>query len=314
MNKSLLFSLLLTLPFGLSPLQAAEHTAEPVVLTTIAPLTWLVRALAPAGTDVQTLLPTGKTPHDYPLKPADVVRIQNSALTVWVGPGMEPWLAQIAERLPAAQQLALLPHSAHLHEEEHQHDNKKHQHDDEEEHHTDALHDATTDPHLWLEPLAMAQQAEIVATRLQQLYPAQQETIQKNLIRFQQSAREVDTEISAMLAPVSTRGFVVYHDGYQRIVQRHHLNQRAAVWQHESIPAGARERAALLKLLNSGEVVCLFYEPEHGRDAVSGWLGNATTKVKMVELDPLGQNIAVGPDQYVRFMRGLAAQMVECLR
>src|SRR6187551_1081196 len=81
-------------------LSAPLHAEESVVLVTIKPLAWVVQALAPTGANVQTLIADGQSPHDYQLRPADVVRIQHSALLVWVGPGLEPWLDQMADRLP----------------------------------------------------------------------------------------------------------------------------------------------------------------------------------------------------------------------
>ncbi|HSC75585.1 MAG TPA: zinc ABC transporter substrate-binding protein [Pseudomonadales bacterium] len=289
-----LFSLLLLL-FVSAPLCAEE----PVLLVTVKPLAWVVQALAPAGANVQVLIPDGQSPHDYQLRPADVVSIQHSALLVWVGPGLEPWLDQIADRLPANRQLALLPHSFH------HHDADGHQH-------TEDMTD--TDPHIWLDPLALREQATSIAQALSQIYPAKANDINQRLAQFQQSMSALDKEISVQFNFVSKTGFVVYHDGYQRIVQRYHLNQRAAVWHHESIPAGARERSELLALLNSDNVQCLFYEPEHGRDAVNSWLGSAAAKVKMVELDPLGENVTDGADAYERFMRDLVGKISGCLQ
>lgn len=293
--------LLLILLFPLFSVSA--HAGEPpVILVTIKPLAWLLQALAPAGANVQTLVPNAQSPHDYQLRPADVARIQHSALLVWVGPGLEPWLDQIADRLPANRQLALLPRSFH------DHDAGKH---DEREH---AEKTMGVDPHIWLDPLALREQAMPVAQALLQIYPAKMNEINQRLAQFQQNMSALDREVAGQLDPLSQPGFVVYHDGYQRLVQRYHLNQRAAVWHHESIPAGARERSELLALLNSGEVKCLFYEPEHGRDAVNSWLGKAATKVQMVELDPLGENVTDGADAYERFMRDLTGKIAGCLQ
>jgi zinc transport system substrate-binding protein len=275
------------------------HADEPVVLVTIKPLAWLVQALAPPGADVQVLVPDGQSPHDYQLRPADVARIQRSALLLRVGPGLEPWLVQVADRLPAARQYVLLPHSFHDHDEH------------EDEHAEDVIN---TDPHIWLDPLALREQSISLSQALLQIYPAKAEEIHQRLAQFQRDMDVLDKDIAAQLSPVSKTGFVVYHDGYQRLVQRYHLNQRAAVWHHESIPAGARERSTLMAQLNSGEVQCLFYEPEHGRDAVNSWLGTAATTVKMVELDPLGEKIPAGADAYARFMRELVGKMAGCLQ
>lgn len=281
------------------------HADEPVVLVTIKPLVWLVQALAPASADVQVLVPDGQSPHDYQLRPADVARIQRSALLLRVGPGLEPWLVQVADRLPAAKQVVLLPHSFH------EHDADEHEHEHDHEHADDAMN---ADPHIWLDPLVLREQAIPVAQALLQVYPGQANDINQRLAQFQRDMGALDNDIAAQLSPASKTGFVVYHDGYQRLVQRYHLNQRAAVWHHESIPAGARERSALMALLNSGEVQCLFYEPEHGRDAVNSWLGTAATTVKMVELDPLGEKIPAGADAYARFMRELVGKMAGCLQ
>ncbi len=281
-------------------LPVALRAEEPVLLASVKPLAWLVAAIAPPGSRVEVLVPDGQSPHDYQLRPADAVRLARSALAVWVGPGLEPWLVQAAGRLPASRQLPLLPLSLHEHD-----------------HHGDAdadhLADTANDPHLWLDPQAMAAQAQPLAERLKAVYPAQAGVIDSRAAQFREAMAALDTALAAQLAPVASQGFVVYHDGYQRLVQRYHLSQRAAVWRHESVPAGARERAALLALLQHGDAQCLFYEPEHGADAVRGWLGSAAGNVRLVELDVLGGHVAPGDDAYPRFLRGLAGQMVACL-
>lgn len=275
------------------------------MLVTLKPLAWVVQSLAPANAEVQILLADGQSPHDYQLKPADVSHINASSLLVWTGPGMEPWLQQVAARLPAEKNLVLLPGSVDDDEEEHGH-----------EHAASILTatDVDRDAHVWLDPLAMRTLAPVIAARLQRVYPGREADISSRLAQFQKDMTAIDAEMSAKFAPVAARGFVVYHDGYSRLVQHYGLQQRAAVWHHESVPAGARERAALLKLLNSGDVACLFYEPEHGRDVVNNWLGNAAKHVKMVELDPLGQNIRPDAGAYRIFLRTLSAQMADCLR
>ena len=302
LNLSLFLLLFLT---WLSPLFSASlYADEPLVLVTIKPLGWVVQTLAPASANVQILIPDGQSPHDYQLRPADVVRIQHSALLVWVGPGLEPWLDQIADRLPASRKLALLPHSFHNGAAD-EHDEREHEHIEDVK---------NTDPHIWLDPLALREQSTSIAQALLNIYPTQATEINQRLAQFQKNMSLLDTDMSAQFSSLSQKGFVVYHDGYQRLVQRYHLNQRAAVWRHESIPAGAKERAELLTLLNSGDVRCLFYEPEHGRDAVNSWLGSAATKVKMMELDPLAENVADGADAYERFIRELTGKMAGCLK
>lgn len=271
---------------------ASAQAAEPVVLVTIKPLAWMVQALAPANANVQVLVPEGVSPHEYQLRPTDALRVKNSALLLWVGPAMEPWLAQLAQQQPANKNLVLLPDALHIDDAEHEHD-----------------HDAQRDPHIWLDPIALREHANELATRLIKLFPADEKNIRERQARFEKDMTALDAELAATFVPVAAQGFVVYHDGYQRLVQRYHLNQRAAVWHHESIAGGVRDRAKLLQLLNSGSVRCLFYEPEHGADVVNNWLGKAAQSVKMVEIDPMG----AAANSYEEFLRGLSEKMVGCL-
>lgn len=272
----------------------SAQAAEPVVLVTVKPLAWVAQALVPANVDVQVLLPEGVSPHDYQLRPADVQRVNSSALLVWVGPVLEPWLAQLAKQQATDKSVALLPDVLHA---------------DAHHHHEDETHAVQHDPHIWLDPLALRDQAGVVAAGLVKLFPADADNIRQRQVQFEKEMTALDAELAAKFAPVSTQGFVVYHDGYQRLVQRYHLNQRAAVWQHESIATGARDRAKLLQLLNSGSVRCVFYEPEYGADAVNTWLGKASLNVKMVELDPMGTS----SNNYADFLQGLSGKMIDCL-
>lgn len=267
------------------------QAAEPVVLVTIRPLAWMVQALAPAAATVEVLVPDGVSPHEYQLRPADVLRVKNSALLVWVGPAMEPWLAQLASQQPVHKNLVLLPDALHMDDGNHE-------------------RDAQRDPHIWLNPLVLREQASTVAAHLIGLFPAHAEEIRQRRVQFEKDMTALDAELSAKFSPVTAQGFVVYHDGYQRLVQRYHLNQRAAVWHHESIAGGVRDRAKLLQLLNGGSVRCLFYEPEHGADVINNWLGKAAQSVKMVELDPLGAAV----NNYTDFLLGLSEKMVGCLQ
>ncbi|MCC7516927.1 MAG: zinc ABC transporter substrate-binding protein [Pseudomonadales bacterium] len=289
---------LVLLCLAVTSVQAAERA----VLVRIKPLAWIVEALAPVGTSVQVLVPAGVSPHDYQLRPADAVRVQHSALLVRVGIGMEPWLVQAAQKLPASQQHVLVPSELDaVH------------HDAGHEEHHEEHHGAHLDAHVWLDPLAVREQASGLAAALIKVFPEQERQIRQRQVQFEREMTALHDELSTRFLPVSQQGFVVYHDAYQRLVQRYHLNQRAAVWRHESIPSGARERAALLKLLRGGDVRCLFYEPEYGREAVSSWLGEAAQSVRLVELDVLGEKLPASTSSYTDFMRDLSGKMAGCL-
>lgn len=277
--------------------------AAPVtVVTSVRPLQWMAQALLPPEVTVVSLVPPGQSMHEYRLRPADLSTVQQAAVLVWSGPGMEPWLVQLASRLPPERVLALLPTTA-----EADHD------------HAGVLHEQLStslaaDAHFWLDPVDMIGFADVLAAELIIALPEQATAIRQRLPVFQQALSRLDSMATQAFAPVQHQGFVVYHDSYGRLVSRYHLNQQATVWHHEAIPAGARERAALLSKLRAGQVSCVFHEPEYGQDAVTGWLSPAATGVRVQKLDPLGSVVqGSGVAAYSQFFETLVNNMVGCL-
>lgn len=285
------------------PAKTESAKTEPVtVVTSIRPVQWIVQALLPPDIDVVALLPPGQSMHEYTLRPADMVRIQQSSLLVWTGPGMEPWLAQIASRLPSERVLAILPAS-----------------ETDEHGHSTVLRERVSaalaaDAHFWLDPMEMVGVTDWIASGLAKALPAQADGIRQRLPGVQQAMQQLDNRANQVLAPVRQRGFVVYHDSYGRLVSRYRLNQLAAVWHHEALPAGVKERAALLSVLRSGQVSCVFHEPEYGEEAVTGWLSSAATGVRVQVLDPLGGRVTgSGLEAYTQFFETMVHAMAACL-
>ena len=76
-------------------------SSSPTILVSIKPLELIVRTLNKpllqhgVNLEVSTLLPAGSTPHDYVLKPSDIVRVLQADLVIWMGPDVEPYLASV---------------------------------------------------------------------------------------------------------------------------------------------------------------------------------------------------------------------------
>lgn len=273
---------------------AAEVAAPPQILASIKPVGWLAQEIAPADFRIATLVPDGYSPHEYALRPQDALLLKQADLVLWIGPAMEPWLAQLAQRLPNGRQMALLPGGHHQHNRQ-------------------ADHALEHDPHLWLNPQAMTEAAQQLAAVLSAQYPQRADEIATNLTDFRQRMQVLDHELVADFAPLKSVGFAVYHDAYAHLTARYGLRQLVTVWRHESVPPGARTRAALLRQLAQGDVACLLYEPEHGREQVDKWLGQ-NTGLRYVEVDILGQAQPLARGAYEAFMRQLSQQLRECLQ
>lgn len=256
-------------------LLALGVTAKPVVLVSIKPLALIVQEVAGEQWDVETLLPVTASAHDYPLKMSDHRRLREADLVVWVGAELESFLARPLAQLPEERRLSLyeLPglfwplasEEDHGHQHLHRHSGK--------------------DPHLWLDPRNAAQVAHAVAQRLGQLEPASAEAFRVNAERFERLTLRLDEQLSALLLPVKSAGFAVYHEGYSHFVSRYGLHQLGYVTYTPERRPGARHLQTLQNLL-AKEGRCVFLEPYHRNHAIEEM--TQSLGLKLGVLDPIG--------------------------
>src|SRR3990167_8677158 len=130
------------------------------LLASIRPIALLASELGDGlPLQVDTLLPSGTSTHDFALSPSDLARVRGARLVLWLGPAGEPYLAKVMasqrndlrwEELPGVTRLPFRSalHDEDEHEDEHadaEHDPDEHQHDAQDHDH----HNTGTDPHLW---------------------------------------------------------------------------------------------------------------------------------------------------------------------
>ncbi len=74
-------------------------SASPLsIVTTIKPLALIVNDIAGPRANVDVLLPTNASPHDYALKPSDIKKLKTADMVVWVGPELELFLEKVLLR------------------------------------------------------------------------------------------------------------------------------------------------------------------------------------------------------------------------
>ena len=66
--------------------------ASATIVTSIKPLGFIASAIANGVTDVDVLVPTGASPHDYNLKPSDAQKLKSAEMVVWIGEDVDLFL------------------------------------------------------------------------------------------------------------------------------------------------------------------------------------------------------------------------------
>ncbi|MGX9273207.1 zinc ABC transporter substrate-binding protein ZnuA [Pantoea ananatis] len=314
-NKKGAFLTLTTMAFATS----AALPAHADIVASIKPVGFIASAIADGVTPVEILLPDGASEHDYALRPSDVKRLQNADLVVWVGPEMEAFMTKSAAALPAKKNLEIVQipgvktmllrggedddHDDHE-AAEHNHDH----HDDEGHHH----HHGEFNMHLWMSPEIAKKTAVAIHGKLLELMPQDKAKLDANLQHFEAELADTDKRIISQLAPVKDKGYFVFHDAYTYFEKHYGLSPTGHFTVNPEIQPGAQRLHQIRTQLVEKKAVCVFAEPQF-RPAVIDAVARGT-EVRKGTLDPLGTDISLGKDSYVKFLSQLSSQYETCLK
>ena len=313
-------------------LSTAEAAEAPTVVASIKPVHSLVAAVMQGVGTPHLIVEGGASPHATSLKPSDAAALEDAAVVVWVGEDLEaflaPSLASLAGKarvveLAEAPGLTRLPyreggpwgareHEEHAHEE---HAHEEHAHDEHEEHaheaHEDEHHHEGIDMHLWLDPQNAKAMVAAIAEALIAADPANASTYEANRHSLEERLDGLGEEIARDLAPVKDVPFVVFHDAFQYFDNRFDLATVGSVTvSPEQQPGAQRLREIQEKIAELG-ARCVFSEPQFEPRLVDVVVEG--TDARTGTLDPLGADLADGPELYFELLRRNAASLKACL-
>lgn len=167
------------------------------------------------------------------------------------------------------------------------------------------------DGHIWLSPANARVIALAMAAELAALDPAHAERYAGNAEAFGLALDAAEAEIDDLLAPVRGRPFVVFHDAYHYFEAHFGIEAAGAIHLSPEVQPGAARVAEIQARITELDAACVFAEPQFEpriiRTVVEG--SEARTGV----LDPLGVDLALGPDAYPALLRALATSLADCL-
>ena len=212
-------------------------------------------------------------------------------------------------------------HAGHDHDHDHDHAADEHDHDeahgasdhddhDHEAEHHHAEHEAV-DPHIWLNPENGVEIAKIMADTLAERDPANADTYKKNAAAFAKRIGDLDKEISAELAPLADRKFIVFHDAYHHFEHHYDIEASGSVTVSPEALASADRIKAIQNKISELNVSCVFQEPQFDAKLVSVVMEGSNAK--SATLDPLGTELENGPNLYPQLLEGLADSLKACL-
>lgn len=290
---------------------APVTAAPPRVLASILPLHSLAAAVMTRVAEPSLLLRGALSPHDHAMRPSEAQLLQQAEVVFWVGPELESFLqrpiaASTARSValieaPGIQRLALrgsIAASGHAHDVQ------------DPDGSPPSLE--VVDPHIWLSPSNAIAIAEHMAEVLAEVDPQRADSYRENAATVREHLTRLKDEVNELLDPVRARPFAVFHDAFQYFEVSFGLHSVGAMVLHPELGPGARRLQMLREQFTSGELTCVFTEPQFDPDLVERMVEGTDARVGV--LDPLGSTVTPGAGAYGQLLRALAGSLAACLR
>ncbi len=277
--RSFRFQIFLALLLGLT-FGRAEAASRPVIVTSVFPIQNLIAQITGSAIRVDALVPQDVSPHGYTPTKQDVEKIKRASLVVCIGLGLDDWILEEAEKTQASTVVL-----------------------------AELLHEpAASDPHLWTDPMLMANAISALQTILVKHFPSHSPTITAGVRRTVDSLFALDRWISGELSPYLGAGFVSCHGAFKRLAQRYGLATIAVIMKTPGVKPSPSDRADVTEKLERFSRRVVFYEPQFDSEPAQKIAADA--EAYLGEVDPIGHMRASGRENYYRLMRYNVRQMV----
>ena len=268
--------------------EATESQLE--VMVSIPPQKYFVERIGGDRVNVSILLPSGANPATYEPKPQQLQSLSSADAYVRIHvPFENAWWDRISSANSDLQVIDLtedidrMPMAfEHHHGEENEHGhNEAHGHDEAE-----AESGTNPDPHIWLSPPLVKEQAQTIYDALVELDPQNEPRYQENLTAFIAEVEQLDRDIEATLANVADRTFMVFHPSWGYFADAYNL---------EMIPIevggnepSAAETSQLIKEAKAENIEVIFAQPQFSTRSAKTIASEIDGEVILI--DPLAED------------------------
>lgn len=174
------------------------------ITTSFYPLFYTATQVGGDFVEVKNITPAGSEPHDYEPTPRDIASIYDSDLFIYNGNGLDAWADNIRTDLES-RGVVVIKMSENF----------------------NALKSISEsgieekDPHIWLDPINMQKEADLVASSLAKIDNSHVNEYGQNRDAFKQSLSELDQEYRDGLANCQLREIVTSHNAFNYLGNRY---------------------------------------------------------------------------------------------
>jgi len=240
-----IFSLVIVLLSAIS-LSAGQQSAissspEPLIVSTIFPLSEFAREITGSQNQIYQLIPTSSEIHDFQLRPSDLSTLRSAQLLVRIGGQLEPWLDRILASLDS-DKLTVISFVEVL-----------------KDSHYSALR--PEDPHLWLDFGADQLLVRKLSEVLSDLDPAGATAYKNNAQALIEKLKQLDGQYQLRLASCKSSDLIIAgHRAFGYLAARYGLNQISLTGLNPEAQPTPRKLQEVINLIRARQIKAIFYE------------------------------------------------------
>ncbi len=290
--KSIILAALLVFLTG-AGLNAEEKLQ---VFVSIVPQKYFVEQITGDLAEVDVLVTPGKSPATYSPTPVQIKKLANADIYFRIGVAFENgFMHKIISIAPdtrvvdTRKGIVMREMEAHIHDDNHHeaHSQNPHKTNDQDHHgeegqahgaDADPDHQgearegyghgetaAGRDPHIWMSPMLVKQQAATMTKALGELAPAHAARFRENYALFARNLDQLHERLKILLAPLAGQNFFVFHPAFGYFADAYGLHQIPVETMGRS-PKG-KELSAFIKLARQEKVRVIFVQPQFDQQA-----------------------------------------------
>lgn len=262
--------------------QSPEGDEKTVIAVTIVPEKTFVEAVCGDLAEVVAVVPPGNSPENYEPTPQEMAKLSQASLYFSIGVPTEE--ANILPNIGDTKVVSLQEAAKAVYPER-------------------LFESGERDPHIWLSPKRTEVMVQTIAQEMIALDPDNQAIYEKNAQNYIAQLKDVDQSITAALAPVQNKKFIVYHPAFGYLADDYGLEMVAL--EEEGKAATPQQLQSIIDLAKAENIKAIFYQEEidsSQSQAFAEELGGKT-----IQLSPLAEN-------YIENLQNMVKTMAEVMK
>lgn len=270
------------------------------VMVSILPQVEFVEEIGGQEVDVHAMVREGFSPATYEATPEQMKQLEDTDIYFRIGyiPFEIMHMDKIAQANPdmkivdTSKNVTLRTLESHSHEHE---ETAEHMHEQEDEHEKESI-----DPHIWLSPVRVQQQVEVVADALIEILPEKKEYFVANKDVYIQKLKNLDTKLQSSFKPFQGKTMLVYHPAFGYLADDYGFIQEHI--EIEGKEPSLSEVQDIISHAKEKDISVIFVQKQFSTQAAETIAQEINGSV--VQINPLAQN-------YIQNMESIAQIITE---